>query len=54
MWIDTEEQRQVELALQERLKKLDKRDKATLARFENDFMGTGFSNNSNSGEASAA
>ncbi len=54
MWIDPEERRQVQLALQERLKKLDKRDKAALARFENDFMGTGFSYNSNSKEASAA
>lgn len=47
MWVDKEERQAVERALQERLKKLNRRDKAALAQFEHDFMGTGFSGNSN-------
>lgn len=54
MWVDQEERREVERAQQERLRKLNRSDKAALAQFEHDFMGTGFSGNSNSGEAPAA
>jgi len=47
MWRDELSRQWVCQARQERLRNLDKRDKSALAGYENDFMGTGFSTNSN-------